>query len=113
MLFYNLRTIRYNRMYQLSKGKRAFFDKLGLVGKTPSAEKSLENTFQWIKASFDATGDGGSAAYYRFRTGWKGSYPETTGYLIPTIYEYAAFSNNAELKALAKSAADWLLRIQA
>jgi len=108
-----LRTIKNDRLYNLSHGKKVLLDNLGIVSKTPSLDDSLDNTFKWIKASFEAGGDGGSSAYYKLSTGWKGSYPETTGYLIPTMYEYAAYRENDEWKNLAKRAADWLLQIQA
>ena len=107
-----LKSIKHNKLYQLSLGKKAIFDSLGITGKIPNSKTSLDLTFQWIKSSFDANKDGGSSAYYRFGAGWKGSYPETTGYLIPTIYEYSKFKGNSEWRDLAKKASDWLLSIQ-
>lgn len=108
-----LKSIRLNKLYYPTHGKKYLFDNTSIIGKTTTPEQSLEKTFQWIKASIDATKDGGSSAYYRFSTGWKGSYPETTGYLIPTVYDYAIFKNSDEWKNIARKAADWLLSIQA
>ena len=97
-----LKKIRYNKIYYPSCAKKVFYDNLGIIGQNPGTEKSLENIFKWIRASFEANKDGGSAAYYRFRTGWKGSYPETTGYLIPTMYDYAKYTGNEEWKNISE-----------
>tara|TARA_Y100000385_G_C13059182_1_gene623464 strand:+ start:861 stop:1871 length:1011 start_codon:yes stop_codon:yes gene_type:complete len=107
-----LRTVKNNKLYKLSHFKKIFFDKINLVGKTQNPEESLDRTFKWIKSSFEATPDKGSSAYYRFSTGWQGSYPETTGYLIPTLYEYSKYKNKPEYALIAKEAADWLIDIQ-
>lgn len=45
---------------------------------------------QWIVRAQDATGDGGVAGRYLLRSGWTSSYPETTGYLVPTFLALAA-----------------------
>lgn len=109
----NIKAFRYNKLYLPSHGRRVFLDRFETIGKTISIEESLAQTFQWIKETFDANQDGGSSAYYKFSSGWKGSYPETTGYLIPTIYDYAILKNSDEWKHIARRAADWLLEIQA
>ncbi len=112
-MFGKLRTVRNNRLYKPAHANRVLFDGLRIVGRTPTTEQALKNVIEWIKASFDATPDGGSSAYYRFGSGWKASYPETTGYLIPTLYEHAVFSADDGWRKLATGAADWLLSIQA
>jgi hypothetical protein len=66
----------------------------------------------WIRASFETTGDGGSSALWEAGSGWKASYPETTGYLVPTLYAYASVSGDAQFRALARRAAEWLVAIQ-
>lgn len=105
--------IRYYKLYRPALAKRVLADRNGIPDYNLSTDDSLARTFEWIKASFDATPDGGSSAYYRVGHGWKGSYPETTGYLIPTMYDYAADRNSSEWRQLARGAADWLLSIQA
>ncbi len=107
-----LKKINTFKLYKPSNLTKVVLDKLNSVGKTPSPERSLENIFSWIKTSFEVNGDGGSSAYYKLGKGWKGSYPETTGYLIPTLYDYYYFTKNEEWKVMAKKAADWLLSIQ-
>jgi hypothetical protein len=39
----------------------------------------------WLRRAHDATTDGGVAWGYRMRGGWAASYPETTGYIVPTF----------------------------
>lgn len=44
---------------------------------------------RWLAVAQDVTGDGGVAGRYRLRGGWSSSYPETTGYVIPTFLALA------------------------
>lgn len=107
-----LKKIRTLKLYKTTVLKKVLIDKLQLVNKIPDPDRSLENIFKWIKASFEANNDGGSSAYYSFTDGWKASYPETTGYLIPTLYDYYSYTKNEEWRTLAKKASDWLIKIQ-
>lgn len=108
-----LKSVKYNKLYHPSHFKKYLSDSLKLVGKSKSIDSNLQGTFEWIEESFRVTGDGGSSAYYRLADGWKGSYPETTGYLVPTLYEYGKYSGQSKYNVLAKNAADWLISIQA
>ncbi len=56
--------------------------------------------------------DGGIAHHYSLVDGWSTSYPETTGYIIPTLIECAKWLRNDRLRARAKRALDWLVSIQ-
>lgn len=60
--------------------------------------------------------DGGIAAYYSLLTGYSASYPEVTGYIIPTLYDFAQPSPDREsdrkIIAAAERAANWLLSLQ-
>lgn len=59
----------------------------------PAAQSSaehLEATLAWLLRAHDATPDGGVAAGYQpARRIWFPSYPETTGYIIPTLIRIA------------------------
>ena len=44
---------------------------------------------QWLARAQDITGDGGVSGRYSLRDGWSSSYPETTGYIIPTFLSLA------------------------
>lgn len=56
--------------------------------------------------------DGGIAAYYGMLTGYSESYPEVTGYLIPTLYDLARLSGDGDSLVAAERATHWLLSLQ-
>lgn len=107
-----LKKAKLYKLYRPSHFKKVLLDKLGLVGKIPTHNQSLQNIFSWIEGSYKANNDGGSSAYYRLGQGWKGSYPETTGYLIPTLYDYYHYTKEEKWKKLAFNSSEWLLKIQ-
>ena len=79
-------------------------------------EENVNAVLLWLKASFDATNQRGSAAFHsrlRFpRTGWSAAYPETTGYIIETLLDYYEFSGEQWLFDYSKNAADWICTLQ-
>ncbi len=92
---------------------------LGGYPADPEHEPHLVAAIAWLVGAHDATADGGiSRAYsltwhpYFQRGGWQPSYPETTGYIIPTLYAAARRLGRAELAARAEAAARWEIEIQ-
>ena len=71
---------------------------------------------EWLVRSIDACDGAGSAAYYsrmyRPLTGWAPAYPETTGYIIPTLIDYAAYSGEKRYADIALQQADWVRSLQ-
>ena len=68
---------------------------------------------EWLCRAQDATTDDGVAAYFdSSKKLWAPSYPETTGYIIPTLYRYAARSRESEYRQRAIRMATWESRIQ-
>jgi len=57
-------------------------------------------------------GKGGSCAHFSPLKGWSKPYPETTGYLIPTLLKIRHFLEDDRFLAAAKSVGQWLLEIQ-
>jgi hypothetical protein len=45
-------------------------------------------------------------------SGWASSYPETTGYIIPTFLDYARNTGSTDFRKRARRMADWLVEIQ-
>jgi hypothetical protein len=87
--------------------------------RVPPQEESLRAAIDWICRAQDVSGDGGvarsySIAYHRFfkRRGWLPSYPETTGYIIPTLFDYAKRVGREDLFVRAVRMADWESKIQ-
>lgn len=82
-------------------------------GATPPstmAPADLRGVGEWILRS-ERPG-GGSSAFYSPLMGWARPYPETTGYLIPTLLALRARGGEAELEALALRCGSWLKSIR-
>ena len=77
-----------------------------------SDEEHLSAAVRWLCRSQDVTASGGSANCYNLVLGWEDEYPETTGYLIPTFYAFAAETDRPAIARRARAMADWLCEIQ-
>lgn len=87
--------------------------------RTKSNTDHIEAAVQWLFRAQDAFGTGGvarsySIAYNRFfkRRGWTPCYPETTGYIIPTIFDYARRTGSEEAFKRAVRMTDWECDVQ-
>jgi hypothetical protein len=89
-------------------------DAAGLPAEDPGNARVLPALMQWLCEAQDhsSTHDDGVARDYSLLTGWTSSYPETTGYIIPTMLEYARRSGDDSYCARALRMTDWLVRIQ-
>ncbi len=74
------------------------------------SEEVLNLLLRWILAA--QRSDGGIAAYYSLLTGYSESYPEVTGYIVPTLYDFARTANDRGAVAAAENATRWLLSLQ-
>lgn len=72
----------------------------------------LQATLDWLLAAQNANSDGGVPAWYDLRTGWAPSYPETTGYIIPTLVACADFFHKPEVLKRAGRMAAWEIQVQ-
>lgn len=77
-----------------------------------AAAEHLEATMAWLCRAQDVGDDDGVARMYHLREGWGASYPETTGYIIPTFIEYARFTGREEFLRRARRMADWEIEVQ-
>lgn len=77
-------------------------------------DKVIDECIAWLGRAqdFSASADGGVAREYNLVSGWATSYPETTGYIVPTLIEYAKLHNNDEVLERARRMLDWLVSIQ-
>jgi len=75
-------------------------------------EPHLNHAIAWIKNAQDANSDGGVAAYYDLFSGWGPSYPEVTGYLIPTLLDTLKINKDEDLLKRIFKMGEWLLEIQ-
>lgn len=72
----------------------------------------LEAVMKWLCAAQDRHADPGVASTYTLFKGWSASYPETTGYIIPTFLDYGRHTGRAEFDERALRMADWLVSLQ-
>ena len=75
-----------------------------------------EAAAEWLMRSVAVCDGKGSAAYYSRLyhplRGWDHAYPETTGYIIPTLIDYSKFSGSGKYSDAAIDLAHWVLSLQ-
>ena len=72
----------------------------------------LSATLDWLKEAQDVQRDGGVSALYSLARGWHSSYPETTGYIIPTMLNVWDALGDESCLERAAAMAQWLLGLQ-
>jgi len=65
----------------------------------------------WLLQAQKASADDGMGSYH-LANGWSASYPETSGYILPTLLQYADGYNDKNINGSVVKAADWLISIQ-
>lgn len=75
-------------------------------------QQHVKAAVAWLLASQKAGGNGGYAHSFHLLYGWQPSYPETTGYIIPSLHRVAQAYALPDLTASVAEAAQWLARIQ-
>jgi len=98
---------------------RASRDLIGRTGPPRAPEQHLDAAMAWLCRAQDATPDDGVSRSYTLRymkshgrAGWLASYPETTGYIIPTFLAYASLTGKRECRDRAIRMARWEAEIQ-
>lgn len=83
------------------------------LGEDPGIERTVAAAMAWLCRAQDAstTNDGGVARHFSLITGWGPSYPETTGYIVPTFLD-ANDDADTTLVLRARRMLDWLVGIQ-
>ncbi len=85
---------------------------------TSDRTKAIEEAISWLFMSQDVCNDGGSSAYFSVKhKKWASSYPETTGYIIVSLFEALktiqfSLEFQQELQKRLAKMTDWLLEIQ-
>ncbi len=74
------------------------------------ARAHLIAALEWLCRAHDAGGGQGVSAGYFLRRGWMPPYPETTGYIIPTLL--ACRSHNPHFVERAQRMGDWEIAVQ-
>ena len=86
----------------------------GLPTLDPGCWPVIEACTTWLTEAQDrsASADGGVSRDFSLVKGWASSYPETTGYIIPTIIEMAHRKHDETLHLRARRMLDWCVAIQ-
>ena len=95
--------------------KAAYYrDRREGLGADPGSAWCVSEGLAWLERAQDrsSTRDGGVARHYGLRDGWAASYPETTGYIVPTMLDQARLRADATLRDRARRMLDWLVSIQ-
>jgi hypothetical protein len=87
-------------------------DWLGWRRRPKDSRRHLDAAIQWICRAQDRSGGAGVSAGYSIVHGWHPPYPETTGYIIPTLFDYARLTSRDEFRDRACRMADWELEVQ-
>ena len=89
-------------------------DQAGLPAADPGIEAVVKANLDWLCAAQDrsASADGGVARDFSLIKGWATSYPETTGYIIPTMISEAQRLGREDLHQRARRMLDWCVAIQ-
>ena len=89
-------------------------DRRGISEHDPGARRIVAEGIAWLGRAQDAsvTADGGVARHYSLLSGWGASYPETTGYIVPTMLAYGAEQGDDGIIERARRMLDWLVSIQ-
>lgn len=75
-------------------------------------DPSIRAAADFLVRSHVATGREGSAAHFSVLTGWSAAYPETTGYIVPTLWRIADRCDEPAYSQAAQEMVDWLLSLQ-
>jgi len=92
---------------------RSRFDQRTLYSYTSTirpTEEALGLVIDWILRAQQP--DGGVPAYYSLMRGYSESYPEVTGYIVPTLYDFAHATSDSDAAHAAERATNWLLSLR-
>lgn len=78
---------------------------------SPDLER-LHAAIDWLCRSMDATPVDGSSVCFKLYGGWANAYPETTGYIIATLFRYASLYHKPEIAERATRMARWITTLQ-
>jgi hypothetical protein len=106
-------TVRGPRLPDAANAERNA-DRAGPSPLDPGVSRVIKEAVEWIcrAQSRSTSRDGGVARHYSLIDGWSASYPETTGYIVPTLLAYASASADEAMRARAMRMLDWLVSIQ-
>lgn len=114
MILKSIRSWRENRALSEQARMEMARDARGPTTHDPGIPAVITATAEWLARAQDhsASADGGVARDYSLLNGWASSYPETTGYIVPTFIRLARKQELPEYLARARRMLDWFIAIQ-
>lgn len=83
------------------------------LGPLREPREHLDAAIRWILHAHAQSAEGGVPHSWDVRRQrWHADYPETTGYIIPTLLDYDAFFGAPEARLAALRMAEWEMRVQ-
>jgi hypothetical protein len=111
--------LKTSRLYNASAESEKRREARVIATVTVDSTAHLREALDWLKRAQDATADRGVSrgfgvawVPYLKCKGWQPSYPETTGYIIPTFFDCASLLGDEDLRRRAIEMADWELDVQ-
>jgi hypothetical protein len=109
--------IRNHRRLPPAARREISADTQGLPACDPGIDRVVEEGVAWLARAQDSSRsqDGGVARHFSLIDGWSSSYPETTGYIVPTLLAYAEERRGdarEDNRRRARRMLDWLVAIQ-
>ena len=80
--------------------------------KTTDDSMHLQAAIDWLRKAQNITNNGGFSGRYSLKTGWSPAYPETTGYLVPTMLRLGKNFNDESFIKQAEDAINFLFKLQ-
>jgi len=111
--------VRSMKMFNSVATNEARIDRAGGHDLAANPLDHVNAAVDWLVRAQDATNDGGVSRGYNAAwdpyfgpRGWQASYPETTGYIIPTFFDLGEKLGRPDLRARAIRMADWEIEVQ-
>lgn len=100
---------RRERILLVENAKNFFFSETKL--KQTDNEKGLREAIDWLLQAQNISYDNGFRTF-NIVEGWSSSYPETSGYIIPTLLNFSVRYRDKSIISKLIDCSEWLLNIQ-
>lgn len=109
-----IRRVRDNLALPAAAKSAAGRDRRSLVVNDAGIDRTVAAALDWFGAAQDNSNsnDGGIARHYSVISGWGASYPETSGYIVPTLLRGQPGNPDSSYRERGRRVLDWLVSIQ-
>ncbi|MGI8507850.1 MAG: hypothetical protein ACR2MQ_00835 [Gemmatimonadaceae bacterium] len=109
-----IRRVRDNLALPSVAKRAALSDRRSPIQVDPGIDSAVNAALAWLGAAQDnsASSDGGAARQFSLLSGWGASYPETSGYIVPTLLRGQPGRPTDAHVERGRRMLDWLVSIQ-